>query len=316
MKKIISIILLACTLFACTKNEIKSEDNNKEKVYKIGVLQFVEHNALDDVNEGFFKALDDNNVKYKKDKQNAGGEISLVSTISNKLVADKNDLIFAIATPAAQGVASLTEEIPIIVSAVTDPKSAGLVIENEVPGKNVTGTSDLTPVKEQISLLKKLFPEAKKVAMLYSSAEANSLFQIEIAHKEALENGLEYEDFSISSLNEIQSVVESMIGKVDVIYVPTDNMIASGMATVSMIATENKIPIIGAEKAHVDNGALATYGINYFKLGYKAGLQAIRVLEGEDIRKMPIEYLEEDEFEFSINEELAKSLKLDISKIK
>ena len=153
--------------------------------------------------------------------------------------------------------------------------------------------------------------------MLYSSAEANSAFQIKLAHEAAKNEGLEYEDYSVSSLNEIQSVVESMVGKVDAIYVPTDNMIASGMSTVSMIATENNIPIIGAEVAHVDNGALATYGINYYELGYLAGKQAVKILkDGVSPKDMPIEYLPADKCEFSVNEEVAKTLNIDVSSIK
>lgn len=331
-------LLMAClslglvfALSACANNPQKKEstadttqaaqatDNtsNNGQVYKIGVLQLVQHPALDESNKGFFKAFEDENIPYVADQQNAGGEISTAQTIADKLVSDKNDLIFAIATPAAQAVAGLTSDIPIVITAVTDPKDSGLVDSNEAPGKNVTGTSDLTPVKEQIQLLKNLLPNAKKVGMLYSSAEANSVFQINIAHAACKEEGLEYEDFSVSSLNEIQTIVESMIGKVDAIYVPTDNMVASGMSTVSMIATNANIPIIGAEVAHVKNGALATYGINYFELGYLAGKQAIRILrDKENPANMPIEYLDKSKCEFSINDELAKKLNIDTSVIK
>ncbi len=283
-----------------------------DTVYKIGVLQLTQHEALDESNRGFFAALDAAGISYTADQQNAAGELSSAATIADKLVNDQNDLIFTIATPAAQAVSGLTTEIPIVFTAVTDPESAGLA-----GSENITGSSDLTPVKEQIQLLKQLLPDAKKVGMLYSSAEANSAFQIEMAHAAAEELGLEYEDFSVSSLNEIQSIVESMIGKVDVIYVPTDNMIASGMATVSMIATENNIPIIGAEVAHVKNGALATYGINYYELGYLAGEQAIKILT-ENIKAgdIPVAYLPAEKCEFTVNEEVAKILNIDVSQIK
>lgn len=318
----LSLMLGACKAQAVQKEETtvaasQVSEATGDKTYKIGVLQLVQHEALDNSNKGFFAALDDEGISYTADQQNAGGEVSSAATIADKLVNDKNDLIFAIATPAAQAVAGLTSDIPIVITAVTDPASSGLVESNEKPGKNVTGTSDLTPVKEQIELLKQLLPEAKKVAMLYSSAEANSAFQIELAHEAAKEQGLEYEDYSVSSLNEIQSVVESMVGKVDAIYVPTDNMIASGMSTVSMIATENNIPIIGAEVAHVNNGALATYGINYYELGYLAGKQAAKILrDGENPADMPIEYLPAEKCEFSVNEEIANKLNIDTSSIK
>lgn len=317
----LSMVLGGCKGQAIQKEETKSvasaNKGSTDKTYKIGVLQLVQHAALDASNKGFFAALDDAGLSYTADQQNAGGEVAVAQTIADKLVNDKDDLIFAIATPAAQAVAGLTSDIPVVITAVTDPASSGLVESNDKPGKNVTGTSDLTPVKEQIKLLKDLLPKAKKVGMLYSSAEANSAFQIKLAHEAAKNEGLEYEDYSVSSLNEIQSVVESMVGKVDAIYVPTDNMIASGMSTVSMIATENNIPIIGAEVAHVDNGALATYGINYYELGYLAGKQAVKILkDGVSPKDIPIEYLPADKCEFSVNEEVAKTLNIDVSSIK
>ena len=324
-KKILAlgIVSLALLLGACAKQNTQTAvtdskaDAEGGKTYKIGVLQLVQHEALDAANRGFFTALDDAGISYVADQQNAGGEISSAQTIADKLVNDKKDLIFVIATPAAQAVSGLTKDIPVVITAVTDPVSAGLVESNEKPGGNVTGSSDLTPVKEQIQLLKQLLPNAKKVGMLYSSAEANSAFQIELAHQAAKEQGLSYTDYSVSGLNEIQSVVESMVGKVDAIYVPTDNMIASGMSTVSMVATQHNIPIIGAEVAHVNNGALATYGINYFELGYLAGQQAAKILKGEALPKdMPIEYLPADKCEFSVNEELAQTLNIDVSSIK
>ena len=305
----LSMVLGGCKGQAIQKEETKSvasaNKGSTDKTYKIGVLQLVQHAALDASNKGFFAALDDAGLSYTADQQNAGGEVAVAQTIADKLVNDKDDLIFAIATPAAQAVAGLTSDIPVVITAVTDPAGSGLVESNDKPGKNITGTSDLTPAK------------AKKVGMLYSSAEANSAFQIKLAHEAAKNEGLEYEDYSVSSLNEIQSVVESMVGKVDAIYVPTDNMIASGMSTVSMIATENNIPIIGAEVAHVDDGALATYGINYYELGYLAGKQAVKILkDGVSPKDMPIEYLPADKCEFSVNEEVAKTLSIDVSSIK
>lgn len=316
IKKLGIVLCLSVSILfmACANNKVtKSIDND---TFKIGIAQFVQHEALDASNKGFIKALDDSDIKYVLDQQNAGGEISAIATIADKLVNNNSDLIFAIATPAAQAIAGVTTDIPIVITAVTDPFTAGLVESNERPGRNVTGSSDLTPVREQIKLLKKIIPNAKKVGMLYSSAEANSVFQIEIAHEAAKEEGLEFEDFTVSSLNEIQSVVESMLNKIDVIYVPTDNMIASGMSTVSQIASEHGIPIIGAEEAHVNNGALATYGIDYFELGYLAGKQAVEILKGEDIKEMPITYLPEEKFKLSVNEELAKTLDIDVSNIK
>lgn len=302
---------------ASVSKSSESELSGSDKVYKIGVLQYMPHDALDAANEGFFRALDDLGIKYDKDDQNAGGEQSACQTIAETLVNDGKDLIFAIATPAAQAVAGVTSDIPVVVTAVTDPADAGLVASNDAPGGNVTGTSDLTPVAEQIALVKKINPDAKKVGFLYCSAEANSEFQIGLAKEACKKEGLEYDDYSISNTNEIQTVVESAVGKVDVLYSPTDNMVANAMSTVSMVANENKIPVIVGEQGMCDNGGLITYGINYSELGYKAGQMAAKILTGESKpADMPIEYLSEEQCKLQINEETEAALGLDLSALK
>ena len=329
------MFLSACTLMlsACSNNAASTDTSAGESVdtsaqisteagdstakgYKIGVLQLVQHPALDKANEGFIAALDEAGIQYSADQQNAGGELSSAQLIAEKFVNDKEDLIFAIATPAAQSAAGVTEDIPIVITAVTDPKESGLVESNEKPGGNITGTSDLTPVKEQIDLLKELVPDAKKIGILYSTAEANSVIQVNLAKEAAKALGMEVVEYTVSNLSEIQSVVESMIGSIDALYIPTDNTVASGMSTVTMITNENKIPVIGAESAHVDKGALATYGIDYYELGKLTGKQAVAILkEGKNPADMPIEYLDKAKFKFSVNEETAKELGIDVSKI-
>lgn len=300
----------------------KEESGQKEgaaegKEFKIGVLQLVQHAALDATNEGFIKALDDAGISYTVDQQNASGDQSTCQTIASKLVNDGDDLILAIATPAAQAVAGATSDIPVLLTAVTDPAASDLVETNEAPGGNVSGTSDLTPVKEQIDLLKQILPEAKTVGILYCSAESNSEIQASMAREAIKAAGMEPVDYTVSTSNEIQTVVTSMVGKVDAIYAPTDNTIAAGMATVAMVANENKIPTICGEEGMVNAGGLATYGIDYFELGYLTGQQAVKILkEGKDISKMPIEYLPIEKCKLTINEETAKALDLDVSGIK
>ena len=224
------------------------------KLFKIGVIQLVQHEALDSANKGFFAALDDAGIEYEADQQNASGEQANCLTIAEKLVNDGNDLILAIATPAAQAVAGVTEDIPILLTAVTDPAASGLVSDNAKPGVNVSGTSDLTPVKEQIELLQQLLPDAKHIGLLYCSAESNSELQIAMAKEACDAAGITYEEYTVPSSNEIQSVVESMVGKVDAIYTPTDNTMAAGMATVAMVANDNKIPTICGEAGMVNAG--------------------------------------------------------------
>lgn len=287
--------------------------DTSEQAFEVGVIQFVEHAALDATNQGFVDGLKEEGVEVNFDQQNAQNEQSTCDTIATKFVADNKDLIFAIATPAAQAVAGKTADIPIVFSAVTDAESAELVESNDVPGGNVTGTSDLTPVKEQIELLTKLLPDAKIVGILYCSAEVNSVFQADLAKAEIEAAGLTWKEFTVSSSNEIQSVVESMVGKVDCAYAPTDNMIAAGMTTVAMVANENKLPVIVGEVGMLEAGGLATYSIDYYNLGKLAGAQAARILrDGADPASMPVEYLSADECELLINAEVAEILGITI----
>ena len=286
-----------------------------EKKIKIGIIQLVEHPALDKNYQGFVDGLAEAGFVDKKniviDYQNAQGEQANCVTIAEKFVNDRDDLIFAIATPAAQAVANATTTIPVLVSSVTDPESAKLVAKNTAPGGNVTGTSDLTPCEAQMNLLKKLCPDAKTVGMLFCSSEQNSFFQISLAKAACEKLGLKTIEGSVSNSNEIAQVVQSLCGKCDVIYSPTDNMIAAGMTTVAQVANENKIPTIVGEEGMVQSGGLATYGINYYELGKQTAKMAVEILKGEKTpAEMPIQYL--SKCDLSVNEETAKILGITI----
>lgn len=297
-----------------TAESAESKTVSDGETYKIGVLQLTEHAALDAANEGFVAALDDSGISYEIDQQNAQNDQSACQTIAEKLVNDGDDLILAIATPAAQAVAGVTTEIPIVGTAITDFADSGLVESNDAPGENVTGSSDLTPIKAQISLLQKVLPEAKTVGVLYCSAESNSEIQLQMTKEACAAAGLDVEEFSVASSNEIQSVVESAVGKVDCLYPFTDNTIAAGMNTVSMVANENNLPVICGEQGMVEAGGLCTYSIDYYELGYIAGEMAVKILKGEaEPATMPIEYYPEEKCEFVGNEETAKLLGIDIS---
>lgn len=300
---------------ADTQAVSESDGGASSEKFQIGVIQFTEHAALDSAYQGFEEGLKEAGLDCDIELISAQNDQSTCTTIATKFVNDGKDLILAIATPAAQAVAGQTEDIPILVTAVTDPASAGLVNSNEEPGCNVSGTSDATPVEAQIELLQQLIPDAKTVGVLYCSAEQNSEFQLEQTRQACEAAGLELEEFSVSSTNEIQQVTESMVGKVDVIYTFTDNTISANMPTVTMIATENGIPCIVGEEGMVDGGGLATYGINYETLGKMTAKQAVRILkDGEDISKMPIEFMSESDCELKINEEAAKELGITIPK--
>ncbi len=308
----IAIILMAMSalFLSCT-----GKGAGSKAVYKIGVVQLVEHVALDASYKGFVDGLkeagfeDGKNLKI--DFQNAQGEQANCQTIAQKLINDQDDLILAIATPAAQAVANLTDTIPIVVTAVTDPASAKLVKSNEAPGTNVTGTSDLTPVEQQMDLIKKLVPAVKTVGFLYCSSEQNSKFQIDLAKKACDKLGIKYVEATVSNSNEIQQVTQSLVGKVEAVYSPTDNMIAAGVPTVAGVLNAAKIPFIVGEDGMVKSGGLATYGINYYELGKQTAKMAVEILkDGKKPADMPIQYL--STCDFSYNAETAKAIGITI----
>ncbi len=314
LKKILSVLLclgMVIGISACGSGSSQGE------VKKIGVIQLIQHESLDSSYEGFVAALKDNGYEDGKnielDFQNAAGDQSNCQTISDGFVNDNKDLILAIGTPAAQAAASKTSDIPILVTAVTDPADAGLVKSNEKPETNVSGTSDMTPVKDQLEVLKEFCPDAKKVGLLYSSNEANSVLQAKIAKEEAKKLGLTLVEATVSSSNEIQQVVSSVVDKVDAIYIPTDNTFAAGMATVALVTNESKTPVFCGAQAMATDGGLACYGIDYYDLGYKTGLQAVKILKGEaDISTMPIEYLSGDDLKLVVNQDTLKTLNMEI----
>lgn len=324
MKKRLTALILSAALLlsvsACSQSGAASSSGAEgaggaQKVYKIGVIQLMEHDALDNAYKGFVDGLkaagyeDGKNIKLTY--ENAQNEQANCVTIASKLVNDRSDLILAIATQSAQAAANATKDIPILVTAVTDPADAKLVRSNDKPGGNVTGTSDLTPVKEQIQLLKEMVPNVSNVGLMYCSSESNSKFQIELAKKECDALGLKYTVKTVSSSNEIQQVAQSLVGSVQAVYVPTDNMLAAGMKTLSMVFTPAKIPIVVGESGMVKNGGIATYGINYYKLGQQTAAMAVKILKGEaKPADMPIEY--QKDMDAAVNEDAAKQLGITI----
>lgn len=285
--------------------------------YKIGVLQLTQHSALDAANKGFVDAVNASGLDVSIDQQNANNEQPTCQTIATKFVGDEVDLIFAIGTPAAQAAAQATTEIPIVGTAITDFAATGLVQNNDEPGTNVTGSSDLTPVAEQIDMLHKVLPDAKKVALLYASNESNSEIQIEMAEKALDEIGVGHERKTASNTAEVQSAVESIVGAgdFDAIYAPTDNTIAQAAPQVGQIALENKIPFITGEEGMCKNGnGLFTLSINYEDLGGMAGEMAVKILKGEaKPEDMAIEHLDSSKLVTIKNDDVAAQLGIDLS---
>lgn len=315
MKKIIALLLvIVMTVGLCSCGAPAASD---DEVLKIGIIQLIKHDSLDDTYQGFVDKLEEmgyvDGENIEIDYQIASGEQANCLSIAEAMVNDNKDLIFCIATPAAQAAASKTNEIPILVSAVTDPAGSGLVASNEEPGGNVSGSSDLTPVTDQINMLTEIMPQAKKIAVLYCSSESNSAIQVQMAKDAAKTHGLEVVEASVSNSNEIQQVVASLEGKADAIYAPTDNVIAAGMATVSMVATEAGLPVITGAMAMTEEGGLASYALEYYDLGAVTAQQAVKILvDGEDISKMPIEYLSGDTLKYGVNKAIADKLEITI----
>lgn len=293
-------------------DEAEPTDDGGDEVYKVGIIQLVEHEALDAATEGFQEALTEKlGDKVEFDLQNAQGEETNCATIATKFVNDGVDLILANATQALVSSATATDEIPIVGTSITDYVTTGTVASNDAPGGNVTGTSDLAPIDQQIELLKKLVPDAKKCGILYCSSEANSVYQADQAKKYMEDAGIEVSTYTVADSNDIQQVVTKATDENDVLYVPTDNTIASNMEIVKNVTVPAKVPVIAGEENMCKVGGLATLSISYQSIGYNAGLMAYDILvNGEDPATMPIQYA--DEFTLKYNPEIATELGIDI----
>ncbi|MBB1041822.1 MULTISPECIES: ABC transporter substrate-binding protein [unclassified Dietzia] len=294
----------ALVLAGCTGGSDDDAAGGGGESYTIGINQLVQHPALDAATAGFKEAFADAGVEVEFNEQNANGEQATALTIAQQFAADDLDLALAVATPAAQAMAQNIINIPLLFTAVTDPVSAELVDSMEEPGANVTGTSDAAPIDEQLELLKEIVPDAERVGIVYASGEVNSQVQVDQAEEAAGPLDLEIVTQTVTSVNEIQQAVEAL-GDVDAIYVPTDNMVVSGIAALVQVAESKQIPVIAAEEGTVEGGAVATLGIDYTELGRQTGEMALRILrDGEDPATMPVETAAE--FTYVVNEDAAE----------
>ena len=277
------MLTLALGVMGCGGD--KKEAPKKAEKVNVGIVQLVEHAALDAANKGFVEGLaskgykEGQNIAY--DRQNAQADQSNLQNIAHRFVNNKVNLICAIATPAAQTVANVTSDIPIVATAVTDYKTAKLVKDNAKPGTNVTGTTDMNPVEQQLDLLLKVVPNAKSVGTIYCSSEVNSQLQVDILKKAATAKGVTIKEATVSNVNDIQQAARSLVGKVQAIYIPTDNVLASAMPTLVSVTEEAKLPVICGEGGMVKAGGLATLGVDYYKLGFQAGEMAADILSGK-----------------------------------
>ena len=312
----LGLMLAGLVLAGCGTDDKKAGEEQKDSV-KIGILQYMEHDSLSLAREGFLSEFEDagyvEGENLTIDYQNAQGDQANLQSMSERLVG-KNDAILAIATPAAQALANVTKEDPILFTAVTDAVDAGLVESMEKPRANITGTSDIVPIDEQIALLLSIAPEAKTVGIIYNSSEPNSKIQADMAEKTIKDKGVAVKILTVTSTNDVQQVMTTLAQEVDAIYIPTDNTLASTMPTVGEIATEYKLPVIPGSAEMVEAGALATYGINYSDLGRQTAKMALKIIkDGEKPSEMEVET--SNNLELVINEEMAKALGIDPASI-
>lgn len=285
-----------------------------EKVVNVGIIQYVAHPSLDAAREGFLDTLKANG--YEEGKQlkvvvkNGQGDPSITQSIAQQFSQDKLDLILAIATPAAQAMANATKEIPVLITAVTDPVTAKLVQSLEKPGANVSGTSDYVSIADQLDLVKLIVPDIKKLGVIYNSGEENSLVQVDEVKKYAKENGLALVEATPTNSSEVLQAAQSLIGKVDAIYVPTDNTVVSALEAVVKVSYDNKIPMFPGEGDSVARGGVATAGVDYYKLGEQTGQQALKILKGAKAADVPIET--QTEMSVIVNLKAAKVVGIEI----
>ncbi|MCA1319561.1 ABC transporter substrate-binding protein [Bacillus tianshenii] len=295
MKSALALMASFMLMAGCGSNSTGSGDDEKKQVV-IGVTQIVEHPSLDAAFAGFKRALEENgykegeNVKY--DVQIAQGEMSNSQTIAGNFVADEVDLIFANSTPSAQSALQATKDIPIVFTSVTDPVGAELVESFDKPGDNITGTSDTHPdaLSSTVDFMTGEIG-AKSIGVLYNAGEQNSVVQVE-ALKELVEaKGAKLVEASVSNSAEVKQAAESFIGRVDAIYIPTDNTVVSAFQTVVGVANDEQIPLFAGELDSMKLGAVAASGFSYEDLGYETGLMAVKILKGEKkASEIPVSY--------------------------
>ena len=318
VRKLLAPLLVVGILLTSLISLHQLKADKKKDVFRIGISQFITHQSLDATREGFVDELakqgyiEGKNIEI--DLQNAQGEQRNLKTISQQL-AESSDVVLAIATPSAQSLSNTTKTTPVIFSAVTDPVSAKLVESREHPGGNVTGTSDQSSdaISTQINLIKKVLPKAKTIGILYTQSEPNSVVQKDEAKRLLEEKGFTVVEKTILDSNNVKAAAESLMTEVDMVFVPTDNIISSTMETVKQVSIKHKVPVFGGSTEMVAVGGLYNYGTNYEELGRQTARMLVRVLKGEKPENIAVELPEK--LELHTNQEMADALGIDISKL-
>ncbi|NGP44486.1 ABC transporter substrate-binding protein [Bacillaceae bacterium SIJ1] len=271
-------------------SETEEATNENDESYLVGVSQIVQHPSLDNATEGFKAALEESGLNVEFDEQNAQGDQNNVRNIVNNFISSEADLIFANATPMAQGALAATQDIPVVFTSVTDPVGAELVESLEAPGGNVTGTTDLAPdaMQKSVDFMANELG-AQSIGMVYSAGEQNSVRQVELAQAAAKEAGVTIEEATVATSADVLTSAESLVGKVDAFYIVTDNTVVSALESVIQVAEDNGIPLFVGELDSVDRGGFGGFGFSYHDIGYAAGEMAAAILEGEDPADVPVQ---------------------------
>ena len=318
VRKLLAPLLVVGILLTSLISLHQLKADKKKDVFRIGISQFITHQSLDATREGFVDELAKQGYVEGKNieihLQNAQGEQRNLKTISQQL-AESSDVVLAIATPSAQSLANTTQTTPVVFSAVTDPVSAKLVESKEHPGGNVTGTSDQSSdaISTQINLIKKVLPKAKTIGILYTQSEPNSVVQKDEAKRLLEEKGFTVVEKTILDSNNVKAAAESLMTEVDMVFVPTDNIISSTMETVKQVSIKHKVPVFGGSTEMVAVGGLYNYGTNYEELGRQTARMLVRILKGEKPENIAVELPEK--LELHTNQEMAAALGIDISKL-
>lgn len=310
LKKVLAMgtaaMLCASALAGCGGD--MASTNEGGETYKIGVLQYADHPSLDNCREGFKQGLDSEGIKYDLTAQSAKGDDATNTQIAQQFVSQGMDLVCGVATPSAQACynAAYEENIPVIFNAVSDPVAAKLATSETEAMDGITGVSDMLPVEEQLKLIREMLPDAKKIGILYTTSEANSVSTIESYKEKVGEYGFELVEKGITNAAEIPQAVDLLVSEVDCISNMTDNTVVANLPVLIEKATAKNIPVFGSEEEQVGNGCIASAGIDYIELGKKAGVMAARVLKGEDIKSIPYETMTESKI--TINTDAAAKI--------
>ncbi len=285
--------------------------------FDISVSQFVEHPALDAVLKGFQDEVQSAGLDVDYSVHNAQANTAITGQIAQQIAGENPDLVLAIATPSAQACAQATTKTPrmattpLLFSAVTDPKGAGLVDDMEKPGKNITGTSDMTPIDKHMAMIQTIHPDIQTLGLIYNSGEANSKTLAQLVRQECAKLDIKVQEATAARSSEVYQAAKSLVGRSQAVYVPTDNTIVSALESVAKVCTDNNIPLYAADVDSVPRGAVAALGFDYYEHGRQTGDMAVRILkQGQDPGQMPVEM--QKDLKLHINLEAAEAIGVDI----